>query len=41
MRKKDNKHTIIFVWDKRPNLNPKPNFKLNSKPNLKFFFTLY
>jgi hypothetical protein len=30
-------YNVIFIWDKRPNLNPKPNFKPNPKP----FSTLY
>ena len=30
-------YNVIFIWDKRPNLNPKPN----SKPNFKPFSTLY
>jgi hypothetical protein len=30
-------YNFIFIWDKRPNLNPKPN----SKPNLKPLSTLY
>ncbi len=27
-------YNVIFIWDKRPNLNPKPNFKPDLKPFL-------
>jgi hypothetical protein len=30
-------YSVIFIWDKSPNLNPKPIYK----PNFKFYFTLY
>ncbi len=35
-KEKQQTYNVIFIWDKKPNLNPKPN----SKPNTKHFFTL-
>jgi hypothetical protein len=34
---KQQTYNVIFIWDKIPNLNPKPN----SKPNPKPISTLY
>jgi hypothetical protein len=31
-KKKKQMYNVIFIWDKGPNLNFKPNFKLNPKP---------
>jgi hypothetical protein len=36
-KKRQQTYNIIFIWDKRPNLNPKLNSKLNPKP----FSTMY
>ncbi len=36
-KKRQETYNVIFIWDKSPNLNPKPSYK----PNLKRFFTLY
>ncbi len=33
-KKRQQTYNVIFIWDKRPNLNPKPNFKPN--PNIDF-----
>jgi hypothetical protein len=30
-KKKQQTYNVVFIWDKRPNLNLKPNFKLNLK----------
>ncbi len=38
MKKKTQQtYNVLFIWDKKPNLNPKPN----SKPNLEPFYILY
>jgi len=37
MKKTQLTYNVIFIWDKKPNINPKPN----SKPNTKHFLILY
>ncbi len=36
-KKTQQTYNVIFIWDKNPNLNLKPNLKPNPKP----FYTLY
>jgi len=36
-KKRQQTYNVIYIWDKRPNLNPKPN----SQPKPKLFSTLY
>jgi hypothetical protein len=36
-KERQKKYNVIFIWDKRLNLNP----KTNSKPNNKTFSILY
>jgi hypothetical protein len=37
IKERQQAYNVIFIWDKRPNLNPKPNFK----PNTKHLLILY